>query len=96
MSENCVIPEFHPALRAFENPLILTSPDIIAPMRAAFDAYGAAGVTAFNQVLNAVKVGLAESIHEALLLSLGLMVLTLLMLCFLKEIPLRRHHQEEQ
>ena len=101
------IPAFHKALpaalrqvmpsqliKAFENPLVLTSPDIMAPIRAGFERYGAQGHAAFNEVLNAVKLGLAESIHGAILLSLGLMIFTFIVVCFLKEIPLRSREEE--
>ena len=102
------VPAFHQALPAvlmqamppqlsggFENPLVLTSPDIMAPMRAGFEHYGAQGQVAFNTVLNAVKLGLAESIHDAILLSLGLMLFTFVAVCFLKEIPLKERRQAE-
>ncbi len=101
------IPAFHKALpaalrqampsqliRAFENPLVLTSPVIMAPIRAGFERYGAQGYAAFNEVLNAVKLGLAESIHGAIVLSLGLMIFTFVVVCFLKEIPLRSRKEE--
>jgi hypothetical protein len=97
------VPAFHQALPSilrqalpsqlisvFENPLVLTSPTIMAPIRAGFAHYGAQGQAALNTVLTAVKLGLAESIHSAILLSLGLMLLTLMVVCFLKEIPLRK------
>ncbi len=96
------IPAFHQALpstlmlampsrliKVFENPLVLTSPDIMAPIRAGFEHSGVQGRAAFNTVLTAVKLGLAESIHSAILLSLGLMLLTFVVVCFLKELPLR-------
>jgi EmrB/QacA subfamily drug resistance transporter len=101
------VPAFHTALpaalrqvmpsqliKAFENPLVLTSPDIMAPIRAGFERYGTQGNAAFNEVINAVKLGLAESIHDAILLSLGLMIVTFIVVCFLKEIPLRRREKE--
>jgi EmrB/QacA subfamily drug resistance transporter len=101
------IPAFHQALtaalrqvmpsqliKAFENPLVLTSPDIMTPIRAGFERYGAQGLAAFNEVLNAVKLGLAESIHGAIVLSLGLMIFTFIVVCFLKEIPLRNREEE--
>ena len=96
------IPAFHRALptalkqimpsqliKAFANPLVLTSPDIMAPIRAGFERYGPQGHAAFNEILNAVKIGLAESIHGAILLSLCLMIITFIVVCFLKEVPLR-------
>jgi MFS family permease len=83
-----------PLIEVFENPLVLTSPDIMAPLRVGFLRYGAQGSAAFSEVLNAVKLGLTASIHNAILLSLGLMILTFIMVCFLKEIPLRRRDTE--
>jgi hypothetical protein len=41
-----------------------------------------------------VKLGLAESIHGAILLSLGLMIFTFIVVCFLKEIPLQSRKEE--
>jgi len=101
------IPAFHKALpvalrqampsqliKAFENPLVLTSPVIMAPIRAGFERYGTQGYAALNEVLTAVKLGLAESIHGAIVLSLGLMIFTFIVVCFLKEIPLRSRKEE--
>src|SRR5260370_11214161 len=101
------IPAFHKALpaalrqgmpsqliNAFENPLVLTSPAIMAPIRAGFERYGAQGHAAFTVVLNAVKLGLAASIHGAILLSLGLLIFTFLGVRFLKEIPLSSREEE--
>jgi EmrB/QacA subfamily drug resistance transporter len=103
------IPAFHQALPStlmqalpsrlitvFENPLVLTSPTIMAPIRAGFEHYGVQGRAAFNTVLTAVKLGLTESIHSAILLSLGLMLLTFVVVCFLKELPLRERKGEDQ
>jgi EmrB/QacA subfamily drug resistance transporter len=81
-------------LKIFENPLVLLSPDAMTPIRAGFEHYGAQGHAAFNAVLSAVKLGLTESIHDAILLSLGLMILTFIIVCFLKEIPLRSRKEE--
>ena len=83
-------------INVFENPLVLTSPAIMAPLRAGFEHYGVQGRAAFNTVLTAVKLGLTESIHSALLLSLGLMLLTFVVVSFLKELPLRERKGEVQ
>ena len=103
------IPAFHQALpstlmqampsrliKVFENPLVLTSPDIMTPIHAGFEHYGVQGSAAFNTVLTAVKLGLTESIHSAILLNLGLMLLTFVVVCFLKELPLRERKGEDQ
>ena len=65
----------------------------MAPIRAGFAHYEAQGQAALNIVLTAVKLGLAESIHSAILLSLGLILFTFVVACFLKEIPLRSHKE---
>ena len=82
-------------LKAFDNPLVLTSPQIMTDVSAGFERYGAQGYAAFNLVLHAVKLGLTESIHDALLLSLILMLATFAAVCFLKEIPLRGRGEKE-
>jgi competence protein ComGC len=58
-------------------------------IRAGFEHYGAQGHAAFQAVLDAVKVGLTGSIHQGFVVCLILMVLTLVLLLFLKEVPLR-------
>jgi EmrB/QacA subfamily drug resistance transporter len=77
-------------ITVFENPLILTSPQLMAPIHAGFASYGSQGTAAFTVVQRAVKLALAESIHAAILLSLVLMLITFVVVCFLKEVPLRK------
>ena len=83
-------------IKIFENPLVLLSPDAMTPIRAAFERYGAQGHAAFDAILNAVKLGLTQSIHSAILLSLGLMIVTFIVVSFLKEIPLRSRKEKEE
>ena len=42
-----------------------------------------------HQIIEAVKVGLAQGIHNVFVLSLGLMIVGLIAVLFLKEIPLK-------
>jgi len=42
-----------------------------------------------HQIIEAVKIGLAQGIHNVFLLSLGLMIVGLIAVFFLKEIPLK-------
>jgi len=98
------VPAFHSALPSllrhalpariltiFENPLVLLSPgNVLAQLRAGFASHGPQGLTAFNGLLDAVKIGLAQSIHNIFLLSVGIMMVALVVVCFLKEIPLRK------
>jgi EmrB/QacA subfamily drug resistance transporter len=97
------IPAFHNALpaalkhilpervlAAFDNPLILLSPGGLAQLRAAFAGYGAQGLSIYNLLLQAVKTGLTQSIHNVFALSLGIIIVGLVAVLFLKEIPLRK------
>jgi hypothetical protein len=96
------IPAFHTALPGtlkqlipaqvlgtFDNPLILLSPASLAQIRAGFAGYGAQGLSAFNMVLEAVKTGLAQSVHNVFALSLVIILFGLVAVFFLKEIPLK-------
>jgi hypothetical protein len=97
------IPAFHTALPdtlrhvlpasrlgAFDNPLILLSPDALSRVRIGFAGYGTQGTVAFNMLLQAVKTGLAQSVHNVFVLSLVVILSGLIAVLFLKEIPLRK------
>ena len=81
-------------LTVFEDPLVLLSPDAMTTIRANFAHAGPQGLAAFHAILTAVKLGLVHSIHDAILLSLGLVIATFVVVAFLKEIPLRNHKEE--
>ncbi len=76
-------------LSTFDNPQILLSPDAQSQLHQAFAKGGPQGLALLNSILEAVKTGLAGSIHNIFLLSLGVTVLSLVAVLFLKEIPLR-------
>jgi EmrB/QacA subfamily drug resistance transporter len=97
------IPAFHNALPAalkhilparvletFDNPLVLLSPGGLAQLRAAFAGYGPQGLSIYSLLLQAVKTGLTQSIHNVFVLSLGIIIVGLVAVFFLKEIPLRK------
>ncbi len=103
------IPAFHAALPAtlrrllpasilgaFDNPLVLLSPDALSRIRAGFTGYGAQGTAAYNMLLQAVKTGLAQSVHNVFVLSLGVILFGLIAVFFLKEIPLRERKKADQ
>jgi EmrB/QacA subfamily drug resistance transporter len=103
------VPAFHAALPetlrhllpanilgAFDNPLILLSPDMLSPLRAALTGYGAHGAAAFDMLLQAVKMGLAQSVHDVFVLSLAIILIGFIAVFFLKEIPLRKRRTENQ
>jgi len=76
-------------MSAFNNPQILLSPDAKAQLLARFKAFGPQGVTLFNTLIEAMKRGLAQGIHNVFVLSLGIMIIGLVAVFFIKEIPLR-------
>ena len=76
-------------LSFFDNPQILLSPDAQAKMYASFAAQGPRGLALYNQLIEAVKVGLTQGIHNVFVLSFVTMILGLLAVLFLKEITLR-------
>ena len=51
-------------------------------------------VPLFDQVLHAIRVGLANSLHEIFLLGAAVLVLALVASVFLKDVPLRGRKQE--
>jgi len=83
-------------LTVFDNPQILLSPDAMAQLRAKFAAGGPQALAVFNQIIEAVKVGLAQGIHNVFVLSLALMITGLIAVCFLKEVPLRGGRTRKQ
>ena len=102
------VPAFHAALPGtlrhwlparipgvFDNPLILLSPDALSRVRAAFGGYGAQGTAAYNILLEAVKTGLAQSVHDVFVLSLVVILSGLIAVFFLREIPLRERKKAD-
>jgi MFS family permease len=103
------IPAFHAALPdtlrhllparilgAFDNPLVLLSPDALSQIRAGFAGYGSQGMAAYTMLLQAVKTGLAQSVHDVFVLSLVVILFGLIAVFFLKEIPLRERKTAKQ
>jgi MFS family permease len=76
-------------LSVFDNPNVLLSQDTQRHLLAGFSASGPQGKALYDQLLEAVKVGLTSGIHNVFVLSLVLMCLAFVAIFFLKEIPLR-------
>jgi EmrB/QacA subfamily drug resistance transporter len=76
-------------LATFNNPQILLSPATLAQIQSHAAAMGPQSVAMLHQIIEAVKIGLAQGIHNVFVLSLGLMITGLVAVLFLKEIPLR-------
>src|SRR5216684_705415 len=77
------------ALSVFDNPNVLLSPDTQKRLLAQFSAFGPQGRALYDQLLEAVKVGLTSGIHNVFVLCTVLMCVGFVAIFFLKEIPLR-------
>lgn len=76
-------------ISVFNNPDILFSDAIQAQIRQQFANLGPQGLSVYNSLLEAVKVGIASSLHSIFLLGLIVAVASVVAVLFLKEIPLR-------
>ncbi|MEA2636713.1 MAG: hypothetical protein QOH92_3480 [Chloroflexota bacterium] len=72
------------------SPQTLFDPAQIAASRArATSALGAQGAAIFDQVLHAVRVALASTLHEVFLYGAAVLIIALIATVFLKDVPLR-------
>ncbi|HET8840261.1 MAG TPA: MFS transporter, partial [Ktedonobacteraceae bacterium] len=83
-------------LGVFENPGNLLGGGALAHLQASLVAQGPQGIALFNQLREAMRVGLAQGIHNVFLVSLGIMLATLLIVVFLQELPLRTRKSESK
>jgi ABC-type dipeptide/oligopeptide/nickel transport system permease subunit len=75
-------------LSFFNNPNILLSPDAQKQMKQQFGQMPN-GLQIYEQLMHAVKVGLATGVHNVFLISIGFMIVGLVLAFFIKELPLR-------
>ncbi len=75
-------------INVFNNPQILLSPEALASLHAQFAQGGAQGLLVLNQLLEAVKVGIASSLHSIFFVGLIIAVASVFAVLFLKELPL--------
>ncbi len=75
-------------LHFFDNPDILLSPDAKGAIGKQFQQFPN-GTQILDQLMHAVKVGLAQGIHNVFIICVALMVVGLVTVFFLKELPLR-------
>jgi MFS family permease len=83
-------------LSTFNNPQILLQPGVQDQLHKAASAQGPQAVAALNSVLEAVKVGLSQSINTVFLVSVIAAAVSLVVVFFLKEIPLRGGPSKKQ
>jgi EmrB/QacA subfamily drug resistance transporter len=71
------------------NPQTLFDPAQIAARRAQAGALGPQGVAIFDQVLHAIRAGLATTLHEIFVYGAAVLILALIASVFLNDVPLR-------
>jgi EmrB/QacA subfamily drug resistance transporter len=71
------------------NPQTLFDPVQIAARRAQAGALGPQGAAIFDQVLHAIRAGLAATLHEVFLYGAAVLILALIASVFLNDVPLR-------
>jgi EmrB/QacA subfamily drug resistance transporter len=71
------------------SPQTLFDPAQIAARRAQASAVGPQGAALFDQVLHAIRAGLATTLHEVFLYGSAVLILALIASVFLREVPLR-------
>ena len=76
-------------INVFNNPQILLSPEAQAALHAQFAKGGAQGLLVLDQLLEAVKVGIASSLHSIFFVGMIIAVASVVAVIFLKELPLR-------
>ena len=82
-------------LEQIRNPQFLLSPEQLEAVRNAFEQLGPQGTQLFEASIFAVKTSLATAIGDAFWLAVFVMVASVLVGAFLKEVPLRRVHDLE-
>jgi EmrB/QacA subfamily drug resistance transporter len=75
-------------LSIFNDPNVLLDNKVQQAVSQQLGALGTQAQALFGQLMEAVKQGLTQGIHDIFLLSLGLIVVALISVFFLKEIPL--------
>jgi EmrB/QacA subfamily drug resistance transporter len=76
-------------INIFNNPQILLSPEAQAALHAQFAKGGVQGLAILSQLLEAVKVGIASSLHSIFFVGMIIAVASVVAVLFLKELPLR-------
>ena len=80
----------HLPLTQLQNPQLLLAPDVVAKIQHGFAAFGAQGLTLFQQLIEAIRVSLSSAITTVFFLGFIIMLLGLFSVLFLREIPLRK------
>lgn len=82
-------------LAHLRDPQFLLSPQEVSGVREAFDGLGPQGGALFDEAVLAVRESLATAISEAFWVAMFIVIASVVVGLFLREIPLRRTHAEE-
>lgn len=83
-----------PILLSFDKPDILLNVRIQQAMRVRFATLGPQGQHLFEQIINAVKGGVMQSLHGVFLISLGILLIGLVAVVLLPEVELQSAQSE--
>jgi EmrB/QacA subfamily drug resistance transporter len=82
-------------LQHLRDPQFLLSPQQLSAVRQAFEALGPDGAAMFQEAILAVRTSLATAIAEAFWVAMFIVIASVFVGMFLREIPLRKTHGEE-
>jgi EmrB/QacA subfamily drug resistance transporter len=77
-------------LARIQNPQVLLNPQMAAAIRSGLEAAGPQAAAAYDTLIGAIRTGLATSLHETFLTGAMIVAVGVVVVLFLKEIPLRK------
>jgi succinate dehydrogenase/fumarate reductase cytochrome b subunit len=77
-----------------ENPQALVNPDALAQLRVVFQGMGDQGEVLFNSLLDTLREALSSGIGQVFFVSFLVLFIALVLIVFIKQIPLRKHNRE--
>ncbi len=75
-----------------DNPQALVNPDALVQLRAIFEGLGDQGETLFTSLVITLRQALSDAIGEVFLVSFFVVLVAVVLIIFLKQIPLRTHN----
>jgi len=91
---SAVIPKEQLAALA-ENPQALVNPDALVQLQSIFAGMGDQGQILFSSLLITLREALSSAIGQVFLVSFFVVLVALVLIVFLKQIPLRKHNDEK-
>jgi EmrB/QacA subfamily drug resistance transporter len=77
-----------------ENPQALVNPDALDQLRDVFTSMGEQGLVLFNSIISTLREALSYAISNVFIVSFFIVLGALILSVFIKQIPLRKHHEE--